>query len=61
MTAFYGGLEVRYKQHVGFVNFISEKYITICLRKFDDRSRNVCLLVYPSQWKDVKLLKESDK
>lgn len=61
MTTFYEGLEVRYEKHVGFVDFISEKYITICLKKFDDRSRNVCLLVFPSQWKDVKLLKESDK
>jgi hypothetical protein len=61
MTTFYQGLEVRYKQHVGFVEFISEKYITICLRKFKDRSKDVCLLVYPAQWKDVQLLKESDK
>lgn len=61
MTTFYEGLEVRYKQHVGFVDFICEKYITICLRKFEHRSKDVCLLVYPSQWKDIQLLKESDK
>jgi hypothetical protein len=61
MTAFYQGLEVRYKQHVGFIDFVSEKYVTICLRKFDERSRDVCLLVYPNQWKDIELLKQSDK
>jgi hypothetical protein len=61
MTAFYQGLEVRYKQHVGFIDFVSEKYVTICLRKFNERSRDVCLLVYPSQWKDIELLKQSDK
>lgn len=61
MTTFYQGLEVRYKQHVGFVDFICEKYITICLRKFEERSKDVCLLVYPTQWKDVELLKQSDK
>lgn len=61
MTAFYQGLEVRYKQHVGFIDFVSEKYVTICLKKFNERSRDVCLLVYPSQWKDIELLKQSDK
>jgi hypothetical protein len=61
MTTFYSGLEVRYKQHVGFVDFICEKYITICLKKFEERSRNVCLLVYPSEWKEIELLKQSDK
>jgi hypothetical protein len=61
MTTFYQGLEVRYKRQVGFVDFICEKYITICLRKFEERSKDVCLLVYPPQWKDVQLLKESDK
>ena len=61
MTTFYQGLEVRYKQHVGFIDFVSERYVTICLRKFDERSKDVCLLVYPSQWKDIELLKQSDK
>jgi hypothetical protein len=61
MNTFYSGLNVKYKDHVGFVNFVCEKYITICIKTFDDRSRDVCLLVYPSQWKDVQLLKESEK
>ena len=61
MTAFYQGLEVRYNQHVGFIDFVSERYVTICLRKFNERSRDVCLLVYPNQWKDIELLKQSDK
>ena len=61
MIAFYQGLEVRYKDNVGFVDFICDKYITICVSRFEQRSKNVCLLVYASQWKDVKLLKQSDK
>jgi len=61
MTTFYQGLQVRYKQNVGFVDFICEKYITICLRKFDERSKDVCLLVYGPEWKHVQLMKESDK
>jgi len=61
MTAFYKGLEVRYNEQVGFVDFICDQYITICVSKFEQRSRNVCLLVYASQWKDVELLKQSGK
>ena len=61
MTTFYAGLEVRYRDHVGFVNFICDKYITICLRQFDHRLKNVCILVYPSQFGEVQLLKESEK
>jgi hypothetical protein len=61
MSIFYQGLNVKYKDHVGFVNFVCEKYITICINQLGHRSRDVCLLVYPSQWKDVQLLKESEK
>jgi hypothetical protein len=61
MTAFCRGLEVRYKSHVGFVYFVCEKYITICTNNFDDKSKDVCLLVYSNQWKDVQLMKESEK
>jgi hypothetical protein len=61
MTTFYSGLEVKYKNNVGFVDFVCEKYITICVNQLEHRSKDVCLLVYPSQWKDVQLMKESNK
>jgi hypothetical protein len=61
MTTFYQGLEVKYKGQIGNVDFMCDKYITICVRRLDHRSRDVCMLVYPSQWKDVELLKQSDK
>ena len=61
MTTFYSGLDVKYKDHVGVVNFVCEKYITICIKTFEHKSRDVCLLVYPQQWKEVQLLKESEK
>lgn len=61
MSNFYSGLEVRYKQHTGFVDFICDKYITVCIRQSDHKSKNVCLLVYNDQWKEVQLLKESEK
>ena len=53
---FHEGLEVRYRQHTGFVNFICEKYITICVHRSEERSRDVCLLVYPQQWKEIELI-----
>ena len=61
MTTFYSGLDVKYKQQVGFIDFVCEKYITICIKTFEHKSKNVCLLVYPQQWKEVQLLKQSEK
>ena len=61
MTTFYSGLEVKYKENVGFIDFVCEKYITICIDQLGHRSKDVCLLVYPSQWKEVQLLKQSEK
>jgi len=61
MSTFYQGLTVKYKNHVGVVDFVCEKYITICIDRLGHRSKDVCLLVYPQQWKDVQLLKQSEK
>lgn len=61
MTTFYSGLAVRYKDYNGVIDFICDQYITICLRKLEHRSKDVCMLVYSPQWKDVKLAKQSDK
>lgn len=61
MTTFYKGLNVKYKDHIGVVEFISDQYITICIKRLEHKSKDVCLLVYPQQWKDVQLLKESEK
>ena len=61
MTTFYSGLNVKYREQVGVVDFVCEKYITVCIKTFEHKSKNVCLLVYPSQWKEVQLLKQSEK
>jgi hypothetical protein len=61
MTTFYQGLNVKYRDHVGVVEFICDQYITICIKRLEHRSKDVCLLVYPNQWKEVQLLKESEK
>jgi len=52
---------VTYNEHIGKVDFVSTQYITVCIQQSEERSRDVCILVYPHQWKDVRLLKESEK
>jgi len=55
------GIEVYYRGMHGVVDFICEKYITVCISKSEDRLKDVCLLVYPSQYGEITLLKESGK
>ena len=55
------GIEVYYRGSHGVVDFVCEKYITICIDKLGHRSKDVCLLVYPCQYDEVTLAKESDK
>lgn len=60
--SFVEGLEVYYNQMYGVVRFVCEQYITVCVRKFpDEPRRDVCLVVYPAQYKDIVLTKESEK
>jgi hypothetical protein len=54
--SFAESLEVRYRNITGTIRFISSKYITICMRSFNDRAKDVCILVFPEQWKDVELI-----
>lgn len=53
---FYEGLEVKYKDFFGFVKFVDENYITICIEANENRLRDVCILVFPNEWKDVELI-----
>jgi len=55
------GIEVHYRGMYGRVDFVCEKYITICVCKMEHRSKDVCLLVYPEQYNEVTLAKESSK
>lgn len=41
---------VRYKHLEGYINFITDDYITICISKGNHRSHDVCVLVYPYQY-----------
>lgn len=60
-TSFIVGEHVRWKHLTGFVNFVSEYYITICVCSYtkDDphclhRTQKVCVICYPMDWKDVE-------
>lgn len=56
------GLVVQYKDNIGTIRFICDSYITVCVNNFpEDRRRDVCILVYRNNFKDIKLLKESTK
>jgi hypothetical protein len=55
------GLWVEFDDQIGRINFVSHRYITICLNPEVDKSRQVCILVSPSEWDKIKLLKESEK
>jgi hypothetical protein len=55
------GIEVYYRGMHGVVDFVCEKYIRICINKSKDKLKDVCLLVYPSQYGEVTLAKESGK
>ena len=56
IDALHKGLKIKYKDHSGFINFICDQYLTLCLPRYDEPLRNVCILIYPSQWKDIELL-----
>jgi len=60
--SFTEGLQVYYKGLFGVVDFVCDQYITVCVRKFpNERVRDVCLVVHPSDFGLVTLAKESTK
>jgi len=56
MMTFAEDLLVRYKSYVGKVRFISNQYITICVKTYDHKVRDVCILVYPSEWDSIEIV-----
>ena len=63
MSEFFPGQSVSYREHSGYVNFISEQYITICIKEYckpsEDlecckrNSTQVNLLVFREYWNEV--------
>ena len=63
MERFYPGQLVIFDGKQGYVNFISDEYITVCIREYNkppevaEHSRNklnqVCVCVFPDKWDQV--------
>ena len=54
------GQSVNYDGIAGVINFISDSYVTVCIRKYQSESMrgetSVCLCVYPEQQDKVIVL-----
>lgn len=61
MSIYCEGLYVRYRHFIGKIIFVDNNYITICIREGIQKVNNVCILVFPNEWKNIQLIKESEK
>jgi hypothetical protein len=62
MTVFAKGTKASYNDHVGVIEFICDTYVTLCICTFpNEKSRNVCILIYRSDFDKIRLTKESEK
>ena len=51
------GLEVDFRGHRGVISFISDVYLTVCLKKREgDMIGDVCMVVYAQNWDEIELL-----
>ncbi len=54
------GQSVNYDGLAGVIKFISDEYVSVCIRKYESDSirgeTSVCLCVYPERWKDIIIL-----
>jgi hypothetical protein len=61
MMTFTEGLLVKYKEQTGVIRFISNQYVTICVATYEHKVRDVCMLVYPDQWKDIQIVNDYEE
>jgi hypothetical protein len=50
------GIQVKYKNRTGVIEFVCEEYVTVCVKTYEDTYRTVCMLVYPDQWKNIEIV-----
>jgi hypothetical protein len=60
-VTFCEGINVYYNGFFGTIRFVCSHYITVCIQSSDDKIRDVCLIVYPEDYKSIALAKESTK
>lgn len=34
----------------GFIEFVSDSYVTVCIKTGEHKVNNICMLFYPNQW-----------
>jgi hypothetical protein len=62
MAQFSEGVLVQYKNLIGRISFICDSSLSILIREFPNEPvRNVKIVVSRPEWKNIKLIKESDK
>lgn len=60
--SFSEGVRVKYKFHIGTIKFICDNYLSVCISPPTvSKEYEVRILIFRNQWKDVFLLKESEK
>ena len=60
-TSLTEGTEVYYNGMYGVVRFVCNHYSTVCVRSFTEKMKDVCILVYPDEYDQILLAKESTK
>ncbi len=50
------GTEVCYDGMYGHIRFVCDEYMTVCVREFPEKVRDVCILVFPSNYHKISLL-----
>lgn len=61
MTSLTEGLIVRYRDYIGKIRFVCNNYVTLCIEEYDEKRRDVCILIYRGQWDEIQLFKQSEK
>jgi len=52
------GSFVEWKQTKGYIRFISEEYISICINASKDDIMDCCVLCFRTYWNEIKVRKE---
>lgn len=60
-NSFTSDLWVQYQEWIGKIKFVSNRYITICINPEVNKEKQTHILIFPENWNQVSLLKESRK
>jgi hypothetical protein len=61
MISFGIGTEIVFRGLYGVIDFVCEQYVVMECLPFDDTRKPARLVIYPSQFEDVKIAKSSTK